>query len=128
MLVHGRIGPDHISGAGLRDKAVEEVLPRISLHEDARHSDRYPAGRWSDICVTLKDGQQLASGDVHARGGPEDPMEMQEIEAKFHTMAASLDTARAEALWAMRDHLLQPDATFAELAALTHAPVVNLHD
>lgn len=128
MLVQGRIGPDDISGAGLRDKAVAEVLPCISLREDARHSERFPAGRWSDITVTLRDGRQLASGDVHARGGPENPMDMHEVEAKFHTMAASLDTARAGALWAMRDRLLQPDATFGELSALTRAPVVNLHD
>jgi len=122
MLVHGRIGPDHISGNGLRDAAVARVLPRISLHEDARHSDRFPAGRWSDIIVTLSDGRKLASGDVHARGGPEDPMEMPEIEAKFHTMAASLGSARAGALWAMRVGMLQPGAKFTELAALTRAP------
>lgn len=128
MLVHERIGPDDISGPGLRDAAVAEVLPLISLREDPRHSERFPMARWSDVTVTLKDGRQLASGDVHARGGPEDPMDMYEVEAKFHTMAASLDPARAGAVWAMRDRLLQPGATFSELTALTRAPVVNPHD
>lgn len=128
MLVHGRIGPDHISGAGLHDNAVAAVLPRISLREDRRHSERFPAARWSDIRVTLKDGRQLDSGDVHARGGPEDPMETQEIESKFHTMAAPLGVARASALWAMRDRLLQPDVIFAELAALTRAPAGEPHE
>lgn len=127
MLVHGRIGPNDISGAGLSDAAVAEVLPRIALHEAAHHSERFPAGRWSDVTVTLRDGRQLASGDVHARGGPEDPMEMQEIEAKFQTMASSLGTARAAALWAMRARLLHSDTTFAELAALTRAPAEKHH-
>ena len=35
-----------------------------TVGEDAR----FPAGRWSDISVTLKDGTWLASGDVQARG------------------------------------------------------------
>lgn len=128
MLVHGRIGPNDISGAGLSDAAVAEVLPRIALHEAAHHSERFPGGRWSDVTVTLRDGRQLASGDVHARGGLEDPMEMQEIEAKFHTMASALGTARAAALWAMRARLLHSDATVAELAALTRAPAEKHHD
>lgn len=128
MLVRGRIGPDDISGAGLSDPAVAEVLPRIFLHEAAHHSERFPAGRWSDVTVTLRDGRQLASGDVHARGGPEDPMEMQEIEAKFLTMASALGTERAATLWAMRARLLHSDATFEELAALTRAPAEKHHD
>ncbi|WP_298938321.1 MmgE/PrpD family protein [uncultured Ruegeria sp.] len=128
MLVHGRIGPDDISGAGLSDAAVAEVLPRIALHESAHHSERFPGGRWSDVTVTLRDERHLASGDVHARGGPEDPMEMQEIEAKFHTMASALGTARAASLWAMRARLLHSDATFAELATLTRAPAEKHHD
>jgi 2-methylcitrate dehydratase PrpD len=128
MLVRGHIGPEDISGAGLSDAAVAEVLPRITLREAKHHSERFPAGRWSDVTVTLRDGRQLASGDVHARGGPEDPMEMQEIEAKFQIMASSLGTARVAALWAMRARLLHSDTTFAELAALTRTPAEKHHD
>ena len=123
MLVHARIGPGHISGKGLSDPDVAQVMPKISLHEDARHSVRFPGARWSDITVTLTDGTQLASGDVHARGGPEDPMDMHEIAQKFHSVAAGLGTGRREALWAMRERLLQPGVKFGELAGLTRAAV-----
>lgn len=122
MLVYGRIGPDNISGDGLNDAAVADVLPRIVLSEDARHSSRFPAGRWSDITVRLTDGREFVSGDVHARGGPEDPMEMQEIQTKFETMAASLGVTRTKAIWTMRERMLAPDAMFEELAVLTRAP------
>ena len=127
LLVHGRIGPDDISGAALNDPKVADVLSRISVHEDARHSSRFPAGRWSDVVVRLNDGTRLASGDVHARGGPEAPMDMSEVEAKFRMMAAKLPQSRISALWDMRERLILPETKFSELAQLVLAPVEKNH-
>ena len=123
MLVHGRVGPEDISGAGLGDAKVAEALTRVTLHENVRHSKRFPAARWSDIIVRLKDGTCLASGDVQARGGPEAPMELSEIEAKFRMMAAALPEPRTTALWEMREHLFRPGVKFSELAGLVRAPL-----
>lgn len=120
MLVHGRIGPEHIDGPGLSDPAVAAVVPRIQVAEEPRHSARFPAGRWSDITVVLSDGTRLASGDVEARGGPEAPMAMAEVEAKFHSMAGILPKARRAALWDMRERLLAPDTRLKDLAALVY--------
>ena len=123
MLRHGRIGPEHVSGAGLSDPGVAAILPRIRIIEDQRHSSRFPLGRWSDVTVHLTDGRKFHSGDVHARGGPEAPMDAAEIRAKFFAMAeTALGQERASAIWAMRDRLVEPDARFAELAALVAAP------
>lgn len=127
MLVHGKIGPDEITGTSLRDPDVAAVLARITVSEDKRHSERFPVGRWSDLSVTLHTGQRLSSGDVHARGGPEAPLDMHEIEAKFHLMAADLPTARRTAIWEMRARLVQPDATFEELARLVRTKVAGHH-
>lgn len=127
MLMYGWIGPEHVSGKGLIDPEVAKILPLISLQEDSRHSSRFPEARWSDVTVTLTDGRQLSSGDVHARGGPEEPMELQEIHQKFQTMTARLSSQRAEAIWAMRDRLLLPDVKFEELAKLTRAPDEGSH-
>ncbi|MEM7211400.1 MAG: MmgE/PrpD family protein [Pseudomonadota bacterium] len=123
MLTQGRIGPYEITDAGLRDPAVAALLPCISVCEEPRHSARFPQGRWSDVTITLADGSQLASGDVNARGGPEAPMGLHEVEDKFQTMAASLPRARRAALWDMRARLLQPDAKFEELAELVRPPI-----
>jgi 2-methylcitrate dehydratase PrpD len=123
LLVHGRIGPEHITGTGLRDPAVAAVMPRLSVHDCARHSRRFPEGRWSDVTVMLTDGRALASGDVNARGGPEAPLDLAEVEAKFRSMTTALPEERVTALWAMRERLTQPDAAFEELAMLVRAPV-----
>ncbi|UXX81846.1 MmgE/PrpD family protein [Roseovarius pelagicus] len=126
LMVHGRVGAEHISGAGLSDPDVIALMPRISVVEDPRHSDRFPLGRWSDLDVTLKDGRVIQSGDVHARGGPEAWMEDAEVEAKFHSMAGTLDSSRRHAIWAMRDRLLEPDVPFCDLTNLLHSAPENL--
>ena len=55
LLVNGRIGPEDISGAALSDPKMADVLSRVAVREDARHSSCFPAARWSDVDVTLKD-------------------------------------------------------------------------
>jgi 2-methylcitrate dehydratase PrpD len=128
LLVHGKIGPNEISGATLAHPDVAAMLPRIAVREEARYSQRFPGGRWSDVTVTLKDGRVLASGEVHARGGPEAPMALAEVLSKFRVMASALPDARIAALAQMRERLLQPEATFGELARLVRAPVEAPHD
>ncbi|MEL6564381.1 MAG: MmgE/PrpD family protein [Pseudomonadota bacterium] len=125
LLVNGVLGPDEVQGAGLQDPKVAAQLPKITVIEAARHSDRFPLGRWSDITVHLTSGQVLRSGDTHAKGGPEAPMPMDEVAAKFRTMTHSLAPDRQEALWAMRDRLLSEDMRFAELLHLIHDSVDN---
>lgn len=124
MLVHGRIGPEHLSGAGLRDAKVLAAIPRITAAEDQRHSARFPQARWSDIEVMLADGRVLRSGDIEARGGPEAPLSDAEVREKLHHMAGHvLPPDRINAIWRMRDALLEPGRKFADLAALvTPAP------
>lgn len=123
MLLHGRIAPQHISGPGLEDQNIAALLPKIKVKETGRHSARFPLGRWSDVDIRLKDGRSISSGDVHARGGPEAPMEDTEVESKFHTMtAATISKKRADAIWKMRDRLLQPDAKLKELSDLIYPP------
>ncbi|MEM6887410.1 MAG: MmgE/PrpD family protein [Pseudomonadota bacterium] len=123
LLVRGQIGPEQIAGAALQDATVAAVLPRVKVREVARHSDRFPVGRWSDVTVTLSDGRRLTSGELHARGGPEVPMALSEVEEKFHVMASDLPALRRSAIWEMRQRLLEPNVAFAELLKLVCAPV-----
>jgi len=121
MLVHGRITPADISGDGLRDARVLGLLPRVRVREDPRHSARFPDGRWSDITVTLRDGRQVSSGDVQARGGPEEPMSDDELHEKFEAMTArALPRARRDAIWALREDLCAPGTPFSALADLVY--------
>lgn len=119
LLVQGRIGPEHITGAGLQNADVAELHARIAVREEPRHSARFPAGRWSDVTARLRDGRVISSGDVNARGGPEAPLSEADIRAKLGAMTDHvLSKERVAALWEMKQRLLQPDILFSELSAI----------
>ena len=126
LAVKGQVGPSEIMGDALRDPEVAAVLPRIEVREIARHSAAFPAHRISDVTVVTADGRRLASGDVHASGGPEAPMGMAAVEAKFHRMAVPLAARRRQAIWALRGRLTDPEVPFSDLLNLLHpAPEAN---
>jgi 2-methylcitrate dehydratase PrpD len=122
-LVHGEIGPEHIQGDGLRDPAVAKALAKIVVHEEPRHSKRFPLARWSDVTVRLTNGQALRSGDIHATGGPEAPMSDAAFKAKFYRMTQRLGAHRQARLWRMKSALLDPQTLFSDLLELLHDPV-----
>lgn len=125
FILNGRIGLEHISGAGLEDAAVAEMLTRISVSEQERHSVRFPEGRWADVAITTTDGRMLTSGDVHARGGPEAPLMPNEIEAKYLEFASPvLGQGRAMAIRDAILSLTDPDSRFSDLSALLYDPPV----
>jgi 2-methylcitrate dehydratase PrpD len=123
MMRHGQLGPDQISGAGLKDHSVETLIPQISVTEDAGYSGAFPARRLADVTVTLTDGTHYHTGEVEARGGPEAPLSLEEVQAKLHLFAEPLlGKPRTDALWRMRKRLTEPDAAFADLIALVTPP------
>lgn len=119
QVVYGRIGVEHISGDGLADPLVAELLARISVRETDKHNANFPASRMADVVIHTTDGQAFASGDVHARGGPEAPMARDEVVAKFMEFASpSLGQTRAAAIRDAVLGLTRPEARFSDLGAL----------
>jgi 2-methylcitrate dehydratase PrpD len=122
MLVHGRIGLEHISGTGLADPDVAAMVRRITVTAVPRHERRYPLGRWADVEIRLKDGRVHASGDTHARGGPERPYEAADIVAKFMEFAVPcLGEVRAASIRDATLALTEPGSRFADLARHLYA-------
>lgn len=123
QIAYGRIGVEHVSGAGLVDPLVAEIMQRITVSEDPRHSSRFPAGRWADVAITTADGQILKSGDINARGGPDAPMARSELIDKFMEYAVpGLGRARAAALRDATLGLVEPYSRFADVMAHLLSP------
>ncbi len=123
QAVHGRIGVEQISGAGLSDPDVARVMSRITVTESPRHSARFPDGRWADVVIETSDGAAYHSGDLNARGGPEDPLSRQEIINKFTEFAAPvLGPSRADQICQFILELPQVTSRFSGLAKLIYDP------
>jgi 2-methylcitrate dehydratase PrpD len=119
-LVHGRLGVSEITGSGLSDAETRRLVKATTIHESQEYSARFPAGRWGDVVLRMKDGRRLASGPQDARGGPENPLGEDEILAKFHDYAApAIGAARARALADAVRRLAEPGSDFAPVLELT---------
>jgi len=123
QAINGRIGVEHISGTGLSDPAVADLLTRIHVAESDRHNARFPQGRWADVSLKTTDGRVLVSGDVHARGGPEALISRQEVIEKYFEFADPvIGHARAEAICSVILGWVGPGSCYADLAPLLFDP------
>ena len=123
MLRYGHIGVEHITSDALSAAATAALIERIEINEDRHHSDRFPAGRWSDVTIALQNGQTLSSGDVHARGGLESPMSDAEIKAKFDAFCqATLSNERTQQIWLAGQQLIEHNVKFDTLSRLVSQP------
>jgi len=123
QAVHGRIGLEHVSGAGLRDPQVLAMIDRITVAESEIHNASFPDTRDADVQLTLHDGRVLESGLVHARGGSERPMPEGYIIAKFAEFAGpALGAARADAICDAVLGLADGGTSLAALRAHLYAP------
>ena len=86
-VLNGKIGVEQISGEGLSDSRVHEMISRIRVCESNDHNARFPAQRTADVTVTLTDGTKLESGLVDARGGSDTPFSRAEIVEKYDSFA-----------------------------------------
>ncbi len=124
QAIYGRIGVEHISGAGLSDLDVADFMRRIQVSSAERHSARFPNGRWADVRIETTDGRVLESGDIHARGGPEAPFRRDEVIGKYTEFTALvLGSVRADAI---RDAILgwsDPESRYSDLAQWLFDPI-----
>ncbi len=124
QTIYGRIGLEHIEGAGLKDARVADLIKRISVSEARRYSEQFPEFRRADVVMSLQDGRVLESGTVDARGGDEDPLSEDEIIAKFHEFAqTTLTPERAASIRNAVLGLMQPSSRLSNLAPLLIDPV-----
>ncbi len=124
MLVAGDIGLAQISGAGLKDPRVSDLVAKTKVSEAKRHQDRFPSGRWADVTIVMTDGQRLDSGDTPARGGNEAPLTRDEIIDKFFSFSTSaMSRGRAAEIADATLGLTRADSRFQDLAKLLYDPV-----
>lgn len=87
-LVHGTIGPEHVSDDALANPDVAQMQDLIEISEKDEFNAAFPKNRIASVEVTLKDGQVLQSEPTEALGDPENPISEAGVQDKFQTFTS----------------------------------------
>lgn len=125
-LARGQVGVPEISAPAFEDAELRRLHEKITLEEDARFNRRFPAERWAEVEVRLKDGQVLTSGEITARGDPETQFSDEEISEKFFWLAGHAATPeRLEKLHETTLELDKPGRKLSDWLAQIYQPVTR---
>jgi 2-methylcitrate dehydratase PrpD len=101
-LAFDRLGAGEVTPRAMRDPHIARLLGQVVLREDTEFSRRFPAERLARVRIVLRDGRTLTSAPSPARGNPENPLDDDELVAKYRALAVptlgSTRAARIEAL------------------------------
>lgn len=97
MLVNGTAGLAAYSDEAIADRRVLDLARRVRY--ETKEYETYPAAFPGGVRITLRDGRVLEAELPHQRGGPENPLSVDEVRAKFRENAGmALPEAAVEAL------------------------------
>jgi 2-methylcitrate dehydratase PrpD len=85
MLIRGRAGLEEFTEEAIRDPVVLEMAQKVRYELDPTID--YPRHFSGHVRVELDDGTILEENQAHPRGGLDDPLAPDEIEAKFRANA-----------------------------------------
>jgi 2-methylcitrate dehydratase PrpD len=95
MLIRGQAGLEEFSEAAIRDTELLALAEKVRYELDPTID--YPRHFEGHVQVRMKDGSIFTEDQLHPRGGYEDPLPPEEIEAKFRANAQlALDENRVE--------------------------------
>jgi len=118
-LVRGVVGPAEVGPGGIADEAVLRLSEGMRVSESEDFSVLFPAQRWAQVSVVLRDGRRLSSGPTTAIGEPGTPLSDADLDAKFHALAdGPLGTPRAGAIADAVRRLPDPSADARHLGDL----------
>jgi 2-methylcitrate dehydratase PrpD len=86
-LTDGTVGPQQVLPPRIHDPALTGLAARVTMHVDAALEEQFPARALGRVVLHTTGGATYESG-VHAtHGDPDDPMDWDEIVAKFAALA-----------------------------------------
>ncbi|MGB0504663.1 MAG: MmgE/PrpD family protein [Pikeienuella sp.] len=95
-MVRGQVGPAEVAPEAFDDPEIQRLADGMELIESGAFNEPFPLHRIAEVTLVLKSGERISSGPTEARGDPEDPLLMEELEQKYHAYADPvLGSARA---------------------------------
>ncbi|MEM1039631.1 MAG: MmgE/PrpD family protein [Pseudomonadota bacterium] len=122
-LVYDTVSAKDVAQTGLTDPTTHPIRDRIHMQTAERYDAEFPARRFADVAITLRDGTVLKSAPTEAIGDPEDPVDKATIDAKFRALTEPvLGAKRADQLHAAIQ-ALEGDGPFSDLINAVSKPV-----
>ncbi|MBV6272277.1 MmgE/PrpD family protein [Alcaligenaceae bacterium CGII-47] len=85
-LAKGQLGAAEVKTDALRNVTARRLSNSMELRESELFNSRFPAQRWAEVEIEMRDGQLLRSGPITTRGDPETPLSDEELLAKFSAL------------------------------------------
>lgn len=121
-VVRGRLAADEISEQAFGDPEIRRLGSSMVVRERDDFNARFPAARYAQVAIVLRDGRRLESADTTTRGDPSTPLPPATLPEKFRALADPVvGKARRETIEAAVDALVQPGASAAGLIDLLAA-------
>ena len=100
-LVHGSVRLAAFEPERMADRAVRDLLPKITLELDEDIDSRFPGQRAARVTIVMTNGERFSFLQPTRKGDPDMPLSDEELSDKFTELAGSvLADAEAEALLA----------------------------
>lgn len=118
LLVRGKVGPEEVTGMAITAPDILALSARIEIVEAADISARFPEEILSRLSITLKSGEVLVSPITAARGDPQTPLSLEELEQKFDLFAQGLGLERSTAVKMAIRNIAKADCAVTALQAV----------
>jgi len=89
-LVDHQITTETFSDEKLKDKRIWQVIDKIKGEASEEFEKMFPAKQPSRVVVETTDGKRYEEYLEYPKGDPREPMTMDDLEAKFNALSASL--------------------------------------
>ncbi|MEO0545438.1 MAG: MmgE/PrpD family protein [Pseudomonadota bacterium] len=122
-LVYDTVGAKDVAQEGLTDPVTRPLRDLIHMRTAERYDAEFPARRFADVAITLKDGTVLKSAPTEAIGDPEDAVDKATIDAKFHSLAKPVLGAERAAILHAAIEAIEHDGDFSHLISALSEPV-----
>jgi 2-methylcitrate dehydratase PrpD len=85
-IARRQLTASEVAEAAFADPEIVRLSSTMVLSERADFNARFPAKRYAQVILTLRDGRRLTSSDMPARGDPDTPLGRSELVDKFRTL------------------------------------------
>ncbi len=92
-LLDGKVGLEQFTDEKVRDPEVSEIMEKVSIYEHPEMTGQASKEKFSMVTVRLRDGRSFSKRVSLARGRPGNPLNYDEIVAKYRECAGRVLSA-----------------------------------